>query len=60
VIRNSGFIISTILIRLSFSNTGLVNNLLILCAIIFGLFILIIHNKFQDVIAKDSVQSTKS
>ncbi len=60
VIRNSGFIISTILIRLSFSNTGLVNNLLILCAIIFGLFILIIHNKFQHVITKDSVQSTKS
>ena len=60
VIRNSGFIISTILIRLSFSNTGLVNNLLILCAIIFGLFILIIHNKFQHVITKDIVQSTKS
>jgi hypothetical protein len=60
VIRNSGFIISTILIRLSFSNTGLVNNLLILCAIIFGLFILIIHNKFQHVITKHSVQSTKS
>jgi hypothetical protein len=55
VIRNSGFIISTILIRLSFSNTGLVNNLLILCAIIFGLFILLIHNKFQKVITKDIV-----
>ena len=43
VIRNSGFIISTILIRLSFSNTGLINNILILCAIIFGLLILLIH-----------------
>ena len=60
VIRNSGFIISTILIRLSFSNTGLVNNLLILCAIIFGLSILLIHNKFQYFITKDIVKSTKS
>lgn len=47
VIRNSGFIISTILIRLSFSTSGLINNLLILCAIVFGLFITIIHNKFE-------------
>ena len=47
VMRNSGFIISTILIRISFSTTGLVNNLLIICAIIYGLFITIIHNKFE-------------
>ena len=47
VIRNSGFIISTILIRLSFSVSGLLNNILILSAIIFGLVILIIHNKFE-------------
>ena len=56
VIRNSGFIISTILIRLSFSNTGLINNLLILCSIIFGLLILLIHNKYQKVIAEDIVK----
>ena len=47
VMRNSGFIISTILIRISFSTTGLVNNLLIICAILYGLFITIIHNKFE-------------
>ncbi len=51
VIRNSGFIISTILIRLSFSVSGLLNNLLIVSAIIFGLLILIIHNKFEKQIA---------
>ena len=56
VIRNSGFIISTILIRLSFSNTGLINNLLILCSIIFGLLILLIHNKYKKVIAEDIVK----
>ncbi len=51
VIRNSGFIISTILIRLSFSVTGLLNTVLIVSAIIFGLLILIIHNKFEKQIA---------
>ena len=48
VIRNSGFIISTILIRLSFSVTGLLNTVLIVSAIIFGLLIVIIHNKFEE------------
>jgi len=47
VIRNSGFIISTILIRLSFSVTGLLNTALIVTAIVFGLLILMIHNKFE-------------
>jgi hypothetical protein len=47
VIRNSGFVISTILIRLSFSVDGLVSSLLILSAIVFGLLILAIHNQFE-------------
>lgn len=51
VIRNSGFIISTILIRLSFSVSGLLNNVLILSAVIFGLLLLIIHNKFESELA---------
>ncbi len=51
VIRNSGFIISTILIRLSFSVSGLLNTLLILSAILFGLLILIIYNRFEKQIA---------
>jgi hypothetical protein len=53
VIRNSGFIISTILIRLSFSVSGLLNNVLILSAVIFGLLLLIIHNKFEAALAKE-------
>lgn len=48
VIRNSGFVISTILIRLSFSVDGLVNTVLIVFAVIFGLVILAIHNRFED------------
>ncbi|MEI6408236.1 MAG: hypothetical protein WCR52_02540 [Bacteroidota bacterium] len=53
VIRNSGFIISTILIRLSFSVSGLLNTVLIVSAIVFGLLILIIHNKFEQHIAAE-------
>jgi hypothetical protein len=53
VIRNSGFIISTILIRLSFSVSGLINTVLIVSAIIFGLLILTIHNHFEKHIASE-------
>lgn len=49
VIRNSGFIISTILIRLSFSTSGLLNTLLILVAVVFGVLILAIHNQYEKV-----------
>jgi hypothetical protein len=47
VIRNSGFVISTILIRLSFSVEGAVNTILIVTAIFFGLLMLLIHNLFE-------------
>jgi hypothetical protein len=47
VIRNSGFIISTILIRLSFTVEGVMNNILVITAVIFGLLIIVIHNKFE-------------
>lgn len=46
IIRNSGFVISTILIKVSFSVEGLVNNALIIGAVTFGFLILLIHNKF--------------
>lgn len=47
IIRNSGFVISTILIKISFSTSGLVNNALILGGVLFGFAILLIHNKFE-------------
>jgi hypothetical protein len=47
VMRNSGFIISTILIRISFSTTGLLSNLLIVSAVVYGLTIVFIHTKFE-------------
>lgn len=48
IIRNSGFIISTILIKLSFSVEGIVNNALILGAVLFGYLILLIHNFYNN------------
>jgi hypothetical protein len=47
VIRNSGFIISTILIKLSFGIDGLLNIILIVVAVLFGVIILAIHNQFD-------------
>lgn len=47
VIRNSGFVISTILVKLSFSVSGLQNVLLIISAVGFGVVILWIHKLFE-------------
>lgn len=47
IMRNSGFVISTILIKVSFSVEGPVNNALILGAVVFGLLILVVHNRFE-------------
>lgn len=47
IIRNSGFVISTILLKVSFSVDGIVNNLLIVGAVLFGFLILVIHNLFE-------------
>ena len=52
VIRNSGFIISTILIRISFSVSGIISTILIVSAILFGLLMLVIHNKFEKKLAE--------
>lgn len=46
VIRNSGFIISTILLRLSFGTEGILNNILICSAVAFGVLILLIYNQY--------------
>jgi hypothetical protein len=47
IIRNSGFVVSTILIRLSFGVSGLISTILIIAAVLFGLMIIIIHNKYE-------------
>ena len=47
-IRNSGFVISTILIRMSFAVTGFISTILIVVAVLFGLAIIAIHNKYEE------------
>ncbi len=47
-IRNSGFVISTILIRLSFGVEGYLNNVLITAAVLFGVLILFINKKYEN------------
>ena len=47
LVRNTGFIISTILLRLSFSAVGLTSLLLLVSGIVFGLIILLIYNNME-------------
>jgi hypothetical protein len=49
VIRNSGFIISTILIKLSFGTEGILNIILIVTAVIFGVLLLKTHNLYERI-----------
>ncbi len=48
IIRNSGFVVSTILIRMSFGVSGLISTILIVVAVLFGLAIITIHNKYEN------------
>jgi hypothetical protein len=47
IMRNSGFIISTILIKLSFGVDGVISTLILLVAVAFGITILAIHNQYE-------------
>lgn len=47
IFRNSGFVISTILLKMSFSVEGILNNTIILGSTLFGLVLLIIYNQFE-------------
>lgn len=54
VVRNSGFVISTILIRLSFSVSGLLNPVLVVAAVVFGLLMRVIHDQFERHLGSDA------
>ena len=49
LIRNTGFIISTIMLRLSFAATGLTSIILLITGILFGVVILAIFKKMEKV-----------
>lgn len=58
VMRNSGFIISTVLIRFSFGTEGLLNTILVVSAVLFGLIILAIHNQYEKILVPDDSDAT--
>ncbi|MEM0991826.1 MAG: hypothetical protein AAGI49_02275 [Bacteroidota bacterium] len=58
IIRNSGFVISTILLKVSFSVSGIVNIVLIIGAVIFGLSMLFIHNQYEAKLYAEEVKTT--
>ena len=47
IIRNSSFVISTVLLKLSFTAEGLLSQVLILLGIGFGVLMLHVHNKYK-------------
>lgn len=55
LIRNTGFVICTILIRLSFGVYGLTNVLLIISSVAFGLMILTIYNMEENPLEKKRI-----
>ena len=55
LIRNTGFVICTILIRLSFGVSGITNVLLIISSVTFGLVILNIYNMEENPLQKNKI-----
>jgi hypothetical protein len=47
IIRNSSFVISTVLLKLSFTAEGLLSQGLIILGVSFGVLMLLIHNRFK-------------
>ncbi|MEO0733549.1 MAG: hypothetical protein AAFZ52_11990 [Bacteroidota bacterium] len=58
IIRNSGFVISTILIKISFAADGIINNVLIIGALVFGCLMLVIHNLYLRAATDDKPFAT--
>ncbi|MCH1402400.1 MAG: hypothetical protein L7U78_07745, partial [Schleiferiaceae bacterium] len=47
IIRNSSFVISTVLLKLSFTGEGLLSQALIILGVGFGVLMLAIHNRYR-------------
>ena len=56
LIRNTGFVVTTVLIRLSFSTDGLANILLLVSGVAFGVIILYLYSLYDKI---DKGESTK-
>lgn len=49
VMRNSGFVVSTTLIKLSFNVTGLASHILVIMSVIFGTLILFLYKRYKTI-----------
>ena len=49
VMRNSGFVISTVLIKLSFGQEGIIGSALPVAAVLIGVIIMYIHKRFERI-----------
>ncbi len=47
LVRNTGFVISTVLIRISFASEGLINIAILITAVLFGALIMAIYNMVE-------------
>lgn len=59
-IRNSGFVISTVLIKMSFGEEGLTGTILTVVAVIIGVLMLFIHNRFEKLEQKVANKSDEN
>lgn len=49
VMRNSGFVVSTTLIKLSFNVDGLASHLLVIMSVVFGTLMLVIYKRYRNI-----------
>lgn len=53
VMRNSGFVISTVLIKMSFGQEGIVGSLLTVAAVLIGVIIMLIHRQYERIYPRE-------
>lgn len=58
IIRNTGFVITTVLIRVSFSTTGLTNIVLLVSGILFGVMVLWLYSLYDKIDKGDSTKES--
>ena len=58
LIRNTGFVISTVLIRLSFQTDGLGNIILLISGVLFGVIVLYLYSLYDKIDKGDSTKES--
>jgi hypothetical protein len=58
IIRNTGFVITTVLIRVSFSATGLANIALLVAGLAFGVLVLWLYSLYDKIDKGDTTKES--